>query len=139
MATNVSNPTQGGTKGVNIGLWVAQVLLAVGFGMAGFMKLSMTPEVAAQMMPGSPIALLRFIGTSEMLGAIGMILPAATRIMPVLTAWAGVGLATIMVLATALHISRGEFSHLPPVLVLFALAAFVAWGRFKKAPIAPRA
>jgi putative oxidoreductase len=140
MATNVSTSTlSGANKGMNIGLWVAQVLLAVGFGMAGYMKLSMTTAQIAQVMPGMSEGLLRFIGTVEVAGALGMILPAATRIAPILTAWAGVGLATIMVLAAGFHLSRGEFSHLPPVLVLLAFASFVAWGRFKKAPIAPRA
>ena len=140
MATNIQTSAGGGsTKGINIGLWVAQVLLAVGFGLAGAMKLTMAAAQAAVLMPGMPIELLRFIGTAEVAGALGMLLPAISRIYPILTAWAGVGLATIMVLAAALHLSKGEFSNLPPVLVLLALASFVAWGRFKKAPIAPRA
>jgi putative oxidoreductase len=123
------------SKGLHIGLWVAQVLLAFAFLMAGGMKVfgPMAPQMNEM---GRPLVL--FIGISELLGALGMILPAATRMKPKLTALAGVGLFTVMVLATIFHISRGEFSSLPPVAILGSLAAFVAWGRFKKAPIAPR-
>ena len=67
-----------------------------------------------------------------------MILPAATRIEPMLTPFTGAGLATAMLLATIFHISHGEFRALPGPLVLGCLAAFVAWGRAMKAPIASR-
>jgi len=67
-----------------------------------------------------------------------MLVPALTRIRPKLTPIAAVGLVTVQVLAMAFHTSRGEFKALPFNLTLAAMAAFVAWGRFKKAPIAPR-
>jgi hypothetical protein len=67
-----------------------------------------------------------------------LLLPALTRIKPSLTALAGAGLATIMLLASLFHISRGEPQVLPVNLVFGGLAAFVAWGRWKKAPIAAR-
>ena len=77
----------------------------------------------------------RAIGVSELLGAIGLILPAALRIKPILTPLAASGIAVIMILATAYHIYAGE----PPVTIaFFLLAAFVAWGRFKKVPIEPK-
>lgn len=126
-------------KGLHIGLWIAQALLAVAFGMAGMMKLT-TPmeQLAAGMawVQSSPEALVRFIGLSEVAGALGMILPAATRIKPILTPLAAVGLVTIMVLAAGVHVSYGEAPI--PNVVLGGLAAFVAWGRYKKAPIAGR-
>jgi putative oxidoreductase len=75
-----------------------------------------------------PRWLVRFIGTSELLGALGLILPAAMRIKPALTGFAALGLLTIMVLAALFHVSRGEFGMLPINSVLGALAAFVAWG-----------
>ena len=68
-------------------------------------------------------------------GAIGLILPAATKIKPTLTPLAALGLLTIMILAMAFHLSRGEAQALPINMVLGGLAAFVAWGRTKKAPI----
>lgn len=126
----------------SIGLWVAQVVLALMFGMAGVMKL-MTPmdALATQMawVGESPELLVRFIAVAEIAGALGMILPAATRIMPFLTPLAGVGFAVIQVLAMGVHLMRGELGILPINLVLLALALFVAWGRWRKAPITPRA
>lgn len=126
----------------SIGLWVAQVVLALMFGMAGVMKL-MTPmdALATQMawVGESPELLVRFIAVAEIAGALGMILPAATRIMPFLTPLAGVGFAVIQVLAMGVHLMRGELGVLPINLVLLALALFVAWGRWRKAPIMPRA
>ena len=69
------------------------------------------------------------------LGAIGLILPAATKIKPSLTPLAALGLLTIMILAMAFHLSRGEVQATPVNIVLGGLAAFVAWGRTKRAPI----
>lgn len=126
----------------NIGLWVAQAALAAMFLMAGFMKLTSGPaDLAAMGMlwaENAPVALIKFIGLAEVAGALGMILPAATRIMPDLTRLAALGLATIMVLASCVHTFRGEFEVLPVNFVLFALAVLVIWGRTKKAAIAPR-
>jgi hypothetical protein len=68
-----------------------------------------------------------------------LVLPAATRIKPALTPLAALGLATVMVLASLTHLLRGEVQMLPVTAVLAGLAAFVAWGRARKAPIAPRA
>lgn len=135
------NGEVGQKKVLNVSLWLVQALLFVGFGMAGFMKLTQPLAELGQAMAwvtATPAALVRFIGFAELAGAIGLVLPALTRIKPVLTAWAGAGLATIMVLASFVHVARGEFGALPVNLVLGGLAAFVAWGRFKKAPIAPR-
>lgn len=139
-AANAQTPA-GRSKGLEIGLWVVQVLLALGFGMAGFGKLT-TPiaELAVKMtwVTTVPMGLVRFIGAAELLGAIGLILPAATRIKPGLTALAATGLVTIMVLAIPFHLMRGELFGPPINLTLGGLAAFVAWGRYKKAAIAPR-
>ena len=79
--------------------------------------------------------MVRFIGISEFLGAIGLILPAATKIKPSLTPLAALGLLTIMILAMAFHLSRGEVQATPVNIVLGGLAAFVAWGRTKRAAI----
>lgn len=124
----------------NIGLWVAQAVLAAVYVMAGFMKL--TQPIDALVASGMgyagdyPEMLTRFIGTMEVLGAIGIILPAATRIAPFLTPLAALGFSTIQVLAIGLHTMRGEFQVLPVNLVLLALSLFVLWGRLRKAPIA---
>lgn len=130
-------------KAWNIGLWVAQIALAAMFLMAGVMKLMSSPAdmVAMGMLwaENAPVGLIKFIGLAEVAGGLGVLLPAATRIMPDLTKLAAAGLAVIMVLAAGLHITRGEFEVLPMNVALFALAALVIWGRTNKAPIAPRA
>jgi putative oxidoreductase len=120
-----------------IALWIAQILLALVFGFAGCMKL-LTPieELAknAAWIRNSEV-LIRFIGISEVAGALGMLLPSLTRIKPKLTSLAAVGLFIIMILATGFHLMRGEARFAPMTVALGALAAFVAWGRFRKAPI----
>ena len=129
-------------KGLRVGLWVAQALLAVAFGMAGLSKLTQPIAELAKSMPfvtATPEGLVRFIGLSEVAGALGLILPSVTRIKPVLTAWAAVGLGVVMVLAAAFHVSRGELQMLPAPVVLGGLAAFVAKGRFGRARIQSRA
>jgi len=89
--------------------------------------------------PGDiPAWLVRFIGLAELAGGLGLILPALTRIQPQLTPLAGAGLALVMFLAAGFHLSRGEFGFIVPNIVLLALAAFVAYGRWQVAPIAPR-
>ena len=140
MTTTEMAPT--GRKGWTIVLWVAQVLLALAFGAAGVMKLSVPVEaLAAQMnwVNSAPELLVRFIGLAEAAGALGMIVPAATRILPWLTPLAALGFVVIQVLAIATHAMLGELLAVLPVnLVLLGLAAFVAWGRWRKAPIQPR-
>ena len=137
-AAKTSTPSK--NRSLNIALWVAQGLLAVAFGLAALPKL--TTPIAELAKHASWIAdlpwLVRFIGISEVLGALGRILPAATRIKPVLTPLAAVGLLTIMVLAAAFHGYRGEFSSIGANVVLGGIAAFIAWGRFSKSPIEGR-
>jgi putative oxidoreductase len=131
-----------GRSGWNIGLWAAQVLLALFYLYAGYNKLTQPIEALGAMGMGFvlvvPELLTRFIGLAEVLGALGLVLPAATRILPRLTPLAALGLSTIQVLAILWHASRGEFMVLPMNLVLLALSLFVLWGRERKAPIAAR-
>lgn len=125
-------------KALHITLWIAQAFLAAMFIMVGLMKASQPIEALAESLPwvtSTPLALVRFIGISELLGVVGLLLPAALRIKPHLTVWAALGLATVMVLATAFHASRGEFEAIGMNVFLIAIAGFIAWGRSKKAPI----
>jgi putative oxidoreductase len=129
------------SKGLNIGLWVAQVLLAAMFCGVGYMKAFMPLDQIAKIfvwVPAVPAGLVRFIGFAELAGALGLILPSATRILPKLTPLAALGLATVVLLGAGLHFSRGEGALTPTNFVLAALAIFVVWGRSKKAPILPR-
>lgn len=118
---------------MNIVLWVLQGLLGAAFIAAGLMK-SIQPKekLPANMTwtsrygPGT----IKFIGVTELLGGLGLILPWATGIAPVLTPIAAVGLLVIMLLAVADHVRAKEYSVLPVNLVLGALALIIAIGRF---------
>ncbi len=126
---------------MKIALWIAQALLALAFLAAGAMKLTQPMETLATAMAWTtavPEALVRLIGAAEILGALGLVLPAATRILPRLTPLAAALLAVVMLLASAFHLTRGEAMMVPINLILIALLAFVAWGRAARAPIAPR-
>jgi putative oxidoreductase len=136
--TNQKNPS----KVRNITLWIAQVLLAGMFIMSGFMKLAQPIDQLSQMLPWAnqlPETLVRFIGLSEVLGGLGLVLPAMLRIKPQLTAWAALGLVAVMLFAAIFHASRGEFSAIGMNIILALIAGFIAWGRLKKAPIQPKA
>src|SRR5882757_3666810 len=115
---------------MKIASWIVQILLALVFIASGSMKLFAFDQFAASAPAlADQRGLVTFIGIAELAGALGLILPALTNIMPVLTTWAAVGLATIMVLATGFHLMRGEFSHAIVTVILLALAAFVIYAR----------
>ncbi|WP_017730155.1 DoxX family protein [Nafulsella turpanensis] len=142
MSTHTTTTPQNRSKVLHISLWVAQVLLAAMFIMAGFPKVVQPIEQLSQMLPWAseaPVALIRFIGISEILGGLGLILPALLRIKPQLTAWAAIGLVAVMIFAAIFHASRGEFSAIGMNVILALVAAFIAWGWFKKIPILPKA
>jgi putative oxidoreductase len=124
-----------------IALWAAQIILAVAFGAAGGLKLSMPVAELARRHSAYgvlPQWLVWLIGAVEIIGATGLIVPAAIRIQPRLTPIAAVALITITVLGLGFQLSLGEVRALPITLILGALAFFVAWGRFKKVPITAR-
>ena len=128
------------SRALNIALWAGQVLLA-SFAFGGFMKLTVRIDqlpASGAWMADIPLWLLRTIGAVEILGAIGVILPAVTRIKPWLTPLAAAGLGIIMVLALVFHLARGEANLIAINIVLGAIAAFVAWGRTRRVPIRPR-
>lgn len=129
-------------KGWNITIWGGQIALAGLYLMAAYMKgLMPVADLAAMGMtwaPNAPITLVRGIALMEFLGAVGVILPAATRIMPQLTVWAAAGLLAIQALAIPFHLIRGEANLLGFNLIYVALAVFVLWGRARKSPITPR-
>ena len=128
-------------KTLNIVLWAAQVLLGLGFLMAGLTKSTQSIAELAKSAPyitQFPQLLVRFIGISELLGGIGLLLPSILRIKPSLTPLAALGLMVIMVLATIFHLVKQEFGVLPIPVLMGALAFFIYWGRTKKVPIIPK-
>jgi len=121
-------------KGINVVLWVVQVLLALEFLLAGGIKLAM-PIAAMAKQAGMPGPFLRFIGVMELLGAIGLILPGILRIRTILTPLAAAGLVVIMIGATVIMFRmNGGVQALTPAVV-GVLAAFVAYGRWRLAPL----
>lgn len=117
---------------MNIALWIVQILLAALYGMAGVMKTFQISR-ARQMFPwteGRSDNYIRFVGVSELLGALGLILPLVTGILTWLTPLAALGLALIQLLAIFMvHLPRKENKALPLNAILFLLAMFVAYGR----------
>jgi uncharacterized membrane protein YphA (DoxX/SURF4 family) len=118
-------------------LWTVQVLLALLFSFAGGAKLVLPLEklTLPVHMPG---LFLRFIGVVEVLGGIGLILPALTRIQPILTPLAGAGLVIVMIGATVVTLAGGEVAPALFPLLTGVLCAFVAYGRWRLAPIPAR-
>jgi uncharacterized membrane protein YphA (DoxX/SURF4 family) len=128
-------------RSLSIALWIVQVLLALLFIWAGGFKLVMPLEKLAGP-PGSvvlPGAFLRFIGVAELLGGIGLILPGLLRIRPGLTPLAAAGLVIIMIGAVGIVLAGGGGAGMAAVpAVTGLLAGFVAYGRWRLAPIRSR-
>ena len=122
---------------MNRTLWVVQALVAVVFLVAGASKLAMPAEVLAASSP-LPVLFVRFIGACEIFGAIGLIVPAVTRIRPMLTPIAAICLAIIMVGATVstLLVGMGAAALMP--FILGVAVVFIAYGRLNLAPIAEK-
>jgi len=120
---------------MNIALWIAQGLLAAIFLFAGGMKLVLPIEEMTKQMPiPLPGWFLRFTGVIEVLGAIGVILPWLVRIRPGLTPLAAAGLVIVMIGATVYTLAAGDVASALISLVVGALAAFVAYGRWRLTP-----
>ena len=116
-------------------LWVVQVLLAVLFLFAGGTKLVMSAaELTGQ--TSLSAAFLRFIGVMEILGGIGLMLPGMLRIRTELTVWAAAGLVIIMIGAVVMTIQTMGLAMAVLPFATGALALFVAYGRWRVAPLA---
>jgi hypothetical protein len=120
---------------VNRGLWVVQVLLALVFLATGAMKLILPIEALTEKMP-VPGLLIRFLGFVEVLGAIGLIVPSLVQIRPGLAPLAAAGLVIMMIGATVFTVVTMDVTMALAPLALGILAVFVAYGRWKVAPIA---
>lgn len=111
-------------------VWIVSVLLALAFLYIGGAKV-LTPAAALEAMAmGVPVILLKIAGWAEVLGAVGLILPAATGIAPVLTPWAATGLVVVMAGAVVANVAIGAYAAVLVPVVLGLLSAFVAWVRF---------
>jgi len=119
---------------MNVVLWITASVLAGVFLGAGTMKLTQPKEkLAASGMSWTEVfspGLVKTIGLLEILGAAGLILPAALDIVPVLVPLAALGLVALMLGAAITHARRREPQMIIVNVTLLALAAVVAWGRF---------
>jgi uncharacterized membrane protein YphA (DoxX/SURF4 family) len=116
-------------------LWIVQALLALLFLFSGAMKFIMPIEEMTRDIQ-MPVAFLRFIGVAEILGGVGLVLPSLLRIRPGLTPLAAAGLVIIMIGATVVSLMIGGVVLALMPFVVGLLTAFVAYGRWKLAPIA---
>lgn len=118
---------------MNTALWIVQGVLAAMFLMAGIMKATTPREKLAIKMPWAndySAGTVKLIGITQLLAAIGLIIPMLTGIAPVLTPLAATGLCITMILAIAYHYRKNEMKAIGTNVVLFLLAAFIAYGRF---------
>ena len=123
---------------MNILLWVLQALLALAFLAHGWLFLSPPAELVDQMNASLPRWFQLFLGVAEVLAAVGLTLPGLTRILPSLVVYAAVGIMIVTVSATVFHLARGEMRSAAITVVLFAIATFVAYVRYRVLPIPAR-
>lgn len=128
----------GSKNGLHIGLWIAQAFLAAAFVMAGGMKM-LAPSAESTRSMGISIELIRFIGVAKLAGALGRILPAATRVKPGLTVLAGLGLATVMQPAAGFHVMRAESRAWVARCSIGGSSRMLKNGRFQSTSVADRA
>lgn len=123
---------------MNIALWVVQAVLAFIFLMAGSVKSLQPIGKLALRFPWiktTPPWFVRLVGACEIAGAVGLILPAATAILPRLTIAAGAGLAVLMVCASVFNLTRREYRGVIVNFVICMAALFVTYGRWMLAPV----
>ncbi len=125
---------------MNILLWVLQVFFGVYFTAIGVMHFIVPPGLPAQMawMYELSPGLHAFSGLAEILGGLGLILPGLFKIQTRLTYFAGFGLVLVMLGAIGYHFQRGEFSNIMFNVVLALISGFIAYGRWKLAPLAEK-
>ena len=118
---------------MNSALWIAQGLLAAMYLMAGMMKTFQTAKAKEQLpwAKNRSDGFVRFVGTSELLGAFGLILPMLIGILPWLTPIAAAGLSLIQLLAIfSEHLPKKEYKVIPVNAILLAAAIFIIIGRW---------
>src|SRR3984957_11400396 len=125
---------------MNLALWIVAIVLAVVFTGSGLLKELVPKDKLVTAGQGwaqdYSQTNIRLIGLAEVLGAIGLILPAVVHIAPILVPLAAVGLVLVMLGAAVVHARRNEAMNIGVNAVLLALAAFVVWGRFGPYPLA---
>ncbi|MCV7422294.1 DoxX family protein [Mycobacterium yunnanensis] len=118
---------------MNVVLWILAGILALAMVGAGSLKL-ITPK---DQLPDKgmelgelPAGAIKGIGALEVLGGIGLVVPALVNVAPVLVPWAATGVAVVMAGAVVFHLRRKEVTGALPAVALLVVAIVVAWGRF---------
>lgn len=121
-------------------LWVLQTVLGLYFIAVGVMHFVVPVGLPGPMswMYDLSDSIHRVAGTAEILGGLGLILPGLTGIRPHLVVWAALGLVVVMVGALVWHVGRGELASAGVNVLNAALLAFIAYGRWRIAPLAGR-
>ena len=120
-------------------LWILQIALGLFFLYAGINHFILPDGLPSQMdwmydlSDGQHLA----AGLAEILGGLGLILPAVTGIRTELVSLAAVGLILVMIGAVVFHIDRGETPQAIQSLILIVVLGFIGWGRWKVAPHRP--
>ncbi|CAD5273536.1 DoxX family protein [Imperialibacter sp. 75] len=129
------------TKTLSVVLWVTQGLLSVSFLCGAAMKLFQPVNQLSVMWSWTaevPPAFLAFTGILDLLGGVGIILPSLLRIKPWLTPVTALAMVAQMIGASVFHVMRGEGADIGANIVFALMALFIAWGRWKAAPVLPR-
>jgi putative oxidoreductase len=125
---------------MNILLWILQIFLGLYFIFIGIMHFILPPGLPTPMswMYDLPAWLHWVSGLAEILGGLGLILPAVFRIQTRLVVWAALGLALTMLIASIYHIPRGEYLNMGMTLLNMILLLFIAFGRTRLVPLKDR-
>lgn len=118
---------------MEIALWVIQFFLAVAFFFAGLVKatrpLEQLEEIVGGWVHDVPLPVIRVVGALEIVGAVGLVVPALVGVAPWLTWLSAIGLLVFMAGAVVIHGRRRESREVVSNLVLIALLVVVVWGR----------
>ena len=117
---------------MNIALWIVQGILALMFIMAGIMKATQPKEKLLPKLPwvkDFSLNTVKLIGTAELLGALGLVLPMLLDIFPMLTSLSAIGLSLIMIFAMVYHFSKKEMKEIAFNFIILLMALFVLYGR----------
>ena len=127
------------SKKANVVLWTAQALLALFFALGSGAPKLLLPAEALPMPIPLPALFVHFIGVAEVLGALGLVLPGLLHVRPGLTPLAAACLALLTVCATVYQLLAGQPGNAVFALAVGAVAAAVAYGRWRVAPLSGRA
>lgn len=135
--STVGRQTSHPDKSLQYALFAAQGLLGVLYAVGGALMISVPIAALTERLAwvaAIPPWLVRLIGLSELLGAVSLLLPGLTRVLPRITGLGASGLVALMSLAAVFHLARGEYVAVVGTLLLAGAAFFVAWSRLVELP-----